>query len=100
MHLTAGPLRPQEGPGTSGAKFAEEAEQLYTQEAHGKLLDKFIGQLDLVLAKAGGDAGGCSTRWEHVLWRPSGAAAGKLTALAGSLPLPSRAPRKQTLSAC
>ena len=45
--------------GTSGAAFASECEALYASERHGEVLDKFVSQLELVLAKAGSDQGGC-----------------------------------------
>lgn len=42
---------------TQEPAFAEECEALYTAEQHEKLLDKFIGSLDTVLASSASDAG-------------------------------------------
>lgn len=42
-------------PGSSGSKFAEEAEALYARQQHAQLLELFIAQLDLVLSKSSSD---------------------------------------------
>eukprot|EP00887_Chlorella_sp_A99_P007987 scaffold12.g7987.t1 len=45
----------QAAPGSSGSKFAEEAEALYARQQHAQLLELFIAQLDLVLSKSSSD---------------------------------------------